>query len=194
MTTAKVAEAYGVGTIYEVSYHVEADTYMASVSSGPSTSAFGWDGRFDWQSMGDVLEAVGRAIELELMEQAEDRPATPAADAYLEAMRESNPDYREAPEPAPQIEHVVGECPPDCGHDEAWQSLERADAQTRSGLLGDTPAEERRRSAKAYQDAVTGANPKATRALVQALAGPCGCECTSGGFCGGCGHAGCGRR
>ncbi len=22
----------------------------------------------------------------------------------------------------------------------------------------------------------------------------CGCECNSGGFCGGCGHAGCGRR
>jgi hypothetical protein len=22
----------------------------------------------------------------------------------------------------------------------------------------------------------------------------CGCECCSGGFCGGCGHAGCGRR
>ncbi|GAB3459150.1 hypothetical protein GCM10027436_65230 [Actinophytocola sediminis] len=22
----------------------------------------------------------------------------------------------------------------------------------------------------------------------------CGCACTSGGFCGGCGHAGCGRR
>ncbi len=24
--------------------------------------------------------------------------------------------------------------------------------------------------------------------------GPCGCECCSGGFCGGCGHAGCGGR
>ncbi len=24
--------------------------------------------------------------------------------------------------------------------------------------------------------------------------GPCGCECGRGGFCGGCGHAGCGRR
>jgi hypothetical protein len=24
--------------------------------------------------------------------------------------------------------------------------------------------------------------------------GPCPCECTTGGFCGGCGHAGCGRR
>lgn len=23
---------------------------------------------------------------------------------------------------------------------------------------------------------------------------PCGCECCRGGFCGGCGHAGCGRR
>lgn len=22
----------------------------------------------------------------------------------------------------------------------------------------------------------------------------CGCECNSGGFCGGCGHAGCGGR
>lgn len=24
--------------------------------------------------------------------------------------------------------------------------------------------------------------------------GPCGCECSHGGFCGGCGHAGCGGR
>jgi hypothetical protein len=24
--------------------------------------------------------------------------------------------------------------------------------------------------------------------------GPCPCECNYGGFCGGCGHAGCGRR
>ncbi len=24
--------------------------------------------------------------------------------------------------------------------------------------------------------------------------GPCECECNRGGFCGGCGHAGCGRR
>lgn len=24
--------------------------------------------------------------------------------------------------------------------------------------------------------------------------GPCPCECNSGGFCGGCGHAGCGGR
>lgn len=24
--------------------------------------------------------------------------------------------------------------------------------------------------------------------------GPCTCECNRGGFCGGCGHAGCGRR
>lgn len=24
--------------------------------------------------------------------------------------------------------------------------------------------------------------------------GGCGCECNSGGFCGGCGHAGCGGR
>jgi len=26
------------------------------------------------------------------------------------------------------------------------------------------------------------------------LAGPCSCDCNSGGFCGGCGHAGCGGR
>jgi hypothetical protein len=26
------------------------------------------------------------------------------------------------------------------------------------------------------------------------LAGPCSCACNSGGFCGGCGHAGCGGR
>jgi hypothetical protein len=24
--------------------------------------------------------------------------------------------------------------------------------------------------------------------------GPCGCACCYGGWCGGCGHAGCGRR
>lgn len=24
--------------------------------------------------------------------------------------------------------------------------------------------------------------------------GGCGCECNSGGFCGGCGHSGCGGR
>ncbi|WP_330317986.1 hypothetical protein [Streptomyces platensis] len=24
--------------------------------------------------------------------------------------------------------------------------------------------------------------------------GPCACECNGGGFCGGCGHAGCGGR
>lgn len=26
------------------------------------------------------------------------------------------------------------------------------------------------------------------------LVGPCPCACNSGGFCGGCGHAGCGGR
>ena len=29
---------------------------------------------------------------------------------------------------------------------------------------------------------------------MSANVGPCPCECNSGGFCGGCGHAGCGRR
>lgn len=29
---------------------------------------------------------------------------------------------------------------------------------------------------------------------VARVAGPCPCECNRGGFCGGCGHAGCGRR
>lgn len=29
---------------------------------------------------------------------------------------------------------------------------------------------------------------------VRRWVGPCSCECNSGGFCGGCGHAGCGRR
>jgi hypothetical protein len=39
-----------------------------------------------------------------------------------------------------------------------------------------------------------------TRMMAEALAahmaevGPCPCECNRGGFCGGCGHAGCGRR
>ena len=32
------------------------------------------------------------------------------------------------------------------------------------------------------------------RPAARRAAGPCGCACTSGGFCGGCGHAGCGRR
>lgn len=30
--------------------------------------------------------------------------------------------------------------------------------------------------------------------LVGPDVGACGCECCYGGFCGGCGHAGCGRR
>lgn len=29
---------------------------------------------------------------------------------------------------------------------------------------------------------------------VATAVGSCPCECNSGGFCGGCGHAGCGRR
>ena len=28
--------------------------------------------------------------------------------------------------------------------------------------------------------------------VIQRPVGPCPCECNSGGFCGGCGHAGCG--
>lgn len=32
------------------------------------------------------------------------------------------------------------------------------------------------------------------RAKAAAKPGPCGCECCRGEFCGGCGHAGCGRR
>ena len=32
------------------------------------------------------------------------------------------------------------------------------------------------------------------RAPARRAAGSCGCVCSSGGFCGGCGHAGCGRR
>jgi hypothetical protein len=31
-------------------------------------------------------------------------------------------------------------------------------------------------------------------ARVPARPRPCGCECCHGGFCGGCGHAGCGGR
>lgn len=38
--------------------------------------------------------------------------------------------------------------------------------------------------------------PRGTRngATLRALAAPCPCACNAGGFCGGCGHAGCGRR
>jgi hypothetical protein len=32
------------------------------------------------------------------------------------------------------------------------------------------------------------------RATMTARTGPCPCECNRGGFCGGCGHAGCGGR
>jgi hypothetical protein len=32
------------------------------------------------------------------------------------------------------------------------------------------------------------------RAAPQQRIGPCPCACNSGGFCGGCGHAGCGGR
>jgi hypothetical protein len=38
-------------------------------------------------------------------------------------------------------------------------------------------------------------DPEVLRAaLKRYVDGPCPCECNSGGFCGGCGHAGCGRR
>lgn len=36
--------------------------------------------------------------------------------------------------------------------------------------------------------------PAAPVPTVARVAGPCPCECNRGGFCGGCGHAGCGRR
>ena len=36
--------------------------------------------------------------------------------------------------------------------------------------------------------------PYPRRRAPRAAVGPCGCECCRGGFCGGCGHAGCGRR
>ncbi len=32
------------------------------------------------------------------------------------------------------------------------------------------------------------------RSPARAAVGSCGCGCATGGFCGGCGHAGCGRR
>jgi hypothetical protein len=32
------------------------------------------------------------------------------------------------------------------------------------------------------------------KAMDRRAVGPCPCVCNSGGFCGGCGHAGCGRR
>jgi hypothetical protein len=34
----------------------------------------------------------------------------------------------------------------------------------------------------------------ASRTRVRQPVGPCPCACNSGGFCGGCGHAGCGGR
>ncbi|MCX5206907.1 hypothetical protein OG897_36590 [Streptomyces sp. NBC_00237] len=36
--------------------------------------------------------------------------------------------------------------------------------------------------------------PTPVRVTGRRQAGGCGCACTAGGFCGGCGHAGCGRR
>lgn len=42
---------------------------------------------------------------------------------------------------------------------------------------------------------VADAKRKNEAALVRHLGpGPCPCECNRGGFCGGCGHAGCGGR
>lgn len=36
--------------------------------------------------------------------------------------------------------------------------------------------------------------PQGEENQVKKRVGPCPCECNSGGFCGGCGHAGCGGR
>jgi hypothetical protein len=44
-------------------------------------------------------------------------------------------------------------------------------------------------------DAVIGASAYFAPPRARAAVGPCPCECNSpGGFCGGCGHAGCGGR
>jgi hypothetical protein len=37
-------------------------------------------------------------------------------------------------------------------------------------------------------------SPVSPRPPGRPAAGSCGCDCASGGFCGGCGHAGCARR
>ncbi|MFI5808607.1 hypothetical protein [Streptomyces sp. NPDC051561] len=41
---------------------------------------------------------------------------------------------------------------------------------------------------------ITLPTPAPARTTGRRAAGSCGCACTTGGFCGGCGHAGCGRR
>ncbi len=50
-----------------------------------------------------------------------------------------------------------------------------------------------RHPATPHRPGRAGSTPR-PRPAARWAAGPCGCACTSGGFCGGCGHAGCGRR
>jgi hypothetical protein len=75
------------------------------------------------------------------------------------------------------------------------------------GLLMPVPVQEALRDMRAIlhvaadtaaaQPATAPAQPTAatfTGRARAAGAGPCSCECQNGGFCGGCGHAGCGSR
>lgn len=53
------------------------------------------------------------------------------------------------------------------------------------------PADQAHDAVRALPGAATPPYPSVSRT---AAAGPCPCACNSGSFCGGCGHAGCGRR
>jgi hypothetical protein len=67
----------------------------------------------------------------------------------------------------------------------AGESAEVADAMTALAA---------RLDARAKQGPVTSHRPTYTPPRYSQAVGPCPCECNSGGFCGGCGHAGCGGR
>ncbi|MGP3949635.1 hypothetical protein [Streptomyces sp. 7N604] len=68
------------------------------------------------------------------------------------------------------------------------------DLPARLGELDRLPLPERLRLLEAATRH-TGPAPEAQQLPAQRrTAGPCPCACTSGGFCGGCGHAGCGGR
>ena len=66
---------------------------------------------------------------------------------------------------------------------DAWNT--QRDGSWRATVEPDTP--EVRAQVKAWEQSKT--QPGYTRPTPR-----CGCACNSGGFCGGCGHAGCGGR
>lgn len=73
------------------------------------------------------------------------------------------------------------------------QALDRLPRHARAGLLA---AAVRRTTPHGTPSPATARvpGPIDQPAVRRRTPGPCPCPCNSGGFCGGCGHAGCGRR